>query len=50
MDIASEYMDSVYYASHAEYMKEIRDINHISPDRSDYFRTDTDHSLLCGRY
>ena len=31
-DIASEYMDSVYYASHAEYMKEIREINHISPN------------------
>ena len=31
-DIASKHMDSVYYTSHADYMKEIREINHISLD------------------
>lgn len=31
-NIASEYMDSIYYASYADYMKEIRAINHVSQD------------------
>lgn len=49
-DIASEYMDSVYYASHAEYMKDDQRDQPYFSDRSDYFRTDTGPSLLCGRY